>query len=235
MEYVPNSLKQLQDDLHLKAPPRHIEAFDISHLGGTNTVGSMVCFIDGKSRRNLYRKFNVKTVVGIDDFAAMREVVFRRYKRVQKEKGKLPDLILVDGGKGQLSMAVSALRELGLDYIAVAGLAKRLEEVFLPGYSESQTISKQSAGLIYLRKIRDEAHRFAIDFQRQKRTRSITDSIFKSIPGIGPKRMKTLFIEFPDMKGIAKSNYKIVSEKVRIPKKTAKEVIKVARGFIDDD
>ena len=235
MEYIPNSLKQLQDDLHLKAPPRHIEAFDISHLGGTNTVGSMVCFIDGKSRRNLYRKFNVKTVVGIDDFAAMREVVFRRYKRVQKEKGKLPDLILVDGGKGQLSMAVSALRELGLDYIAVAGLAKRLEEVFLPGYSESQTISKQSAGLIFLRKIRDEAHRFAIDFQRQKRTRSITDSIFKSIPGIGPKRMKTLFIEFPDMKGIAKSNYKIVSEKVRIPKKTAKEVIKVARGFIDDD
>ncbi|HBU77333.1 MAG TPA: excinuclease ABC subunit C, partial [Muricauda sp.] len=176
MEYIPKSLKQLQDDLQLKAPPRHIEAFDISHLGGTNTVGSMVCFIDGKTRRNMYRKFTVKTVVGIDDFAAMREVVFRRYKRVQKEKGKLPDLILVDGGKGQLSMAVSALRELGLDYITVVGLAKRLEEVFLPGCSDSQTISKQSAGLIYLRKIRDEAHRFAIEFQRQKRTQSITDS-----------------------------------------------------------
>ncbi|HJN69311.1 MAG: excinuclease ABC subunit UvrC [Candidatus Marinimicrobia bacterium] len=234
MEYIPNSLKQLQDDLQLKAPPRHIEAFDISHLGGTNTVGSMVCFIDGKSRRNMYRKFTVKTVAGIDDFAAMREVVFRRYKRVQKEKGKLPDLILVDGGKGQLSMAVSALRELGLDYIAVVGLAKRLEEVFLPGCSDSQTISKQSAGLIYLRKIRDEAHRFAIEFQRQKRTQSITDSIFKSIPGIGPKRMKTLFVEFSDIKGIAKTNYKIVSEKVRIPKKTAKEVIKAAQNFMNN-
>jgi excinuclease ABC subunit C len=109
-----------------------------------------------------------------------------------------------------------------------------LEEVFLPGCSDSQTISKQSAGLIYLRKIRDEAHRFAIEFQRQKRTQSITDSIFKSISGIGPKRMKTLFVEFPDIKGIAKSNYRIVSEKVRIPKKTAKEVIKAAQNFMSN-
>ncbi|NQU27341.1 MAG: excinuclease ABC subunit C, partial [Candidatus Marinimicrobia bacterium] len=114
-ESVPTSVSQLQEDLQLTAPPRRIEAFDISHLGGTNTVASLVCFIDGQPRKSEYRKFKVKTVTGIDDFAAMREVVLRRYKRQKKEKRPLPDLVLVDGGKGQLGMAVSALRELGLD------------------------------------------------------------------------------------------------------------------------
>ena len=129
MELVPKMINQLQEDLHMKVPPRKIEAFDISHLGGTNTVASMVCFVDGKPRKSLYRKFKVKTVNGIDDFASMREIVQRRYKRVKKEGISLPDLILIDGGKGQLSMAVSALRELGLDYLPIIGLAKRLEEV----------------------------------------------------------------------------------------------------------
>jgi excinuclease ABC subunit C len=113
-ELVPKMVNQLQDDLQLKVPPRRIEAFDISHLGGTNTVASLVCFIDGKPRKSEYRKFKVKTVDGIDDFASMREIVYRRYKRVKKEGSGLPDLILIDGGKGQLSMAVSALRELRL-------------------------------------------------------------------------------------------------------------------------
>ena len=166
---IPNMLAQLQEDLNMDVPPRRIEAFDISHLGGIDTVASMVCFIDARPRKREYRKFNIKTVSGIDDFAAIREVVSRRYKRVKDEKGSMPDLILVDGGKGQLSMALSALRELGLDYIPTAGLAKKLEEVFVPGNPDAQTIHKQSPGLILLRRIRDEAHRFAITFQRQKR------------------------------------------------------------------
>ncbi|SVC21702.1 uncharacterized protein METZ01_LOCUS274556, partial [marine metagenome] len=153
-EYIPNSLKQLQDDLQLKAPPRTIEAFDISHLGGTNTVASMVYFKDGKPVKKKYRKYNIKTITGIDDYSSIREVVIRRYKRLLKEKSSLPDLILIDGGKGQLSMAVSALRQLGITYVPVIGLAKRLEEVFLPGQSEPQSISKSSTGLLLLRRVR---------------------------------------------------------------------------------
>ncbi|MEC7730924.1 MAG: excinuclease ABC subunit UvrC, partial [Candidatus Neomarinimicrobiota bacterium] len=184
-EQVPKMLTQLQEDLNLETPPRRIEAFDISHLGGTNTVASMVSFIDTRPRKKEYRKFNVKTVSGIDDFAAMREVVFRRYKRAKEEQGSLPDLVLIDGGKGQLSMAVSALRELGLDYIPIVGLAKKLEEVFMPGNPDAQTIHKQSPGLILLRRIRDEAHRFAITFQRQKRNKQMVHSMFGEIPGVG--------------------------------------------------
>jgi excinuclease ABC subunit C len=228
-EFIPAAVSQLQEDLHLKAPPRRIEAFDISHLGGTNTVASMVCFIDGKPRKKEYRKFKIKSVDQIDDFAATREVVLRRYKRVQDEKGPLPDLILVDGGKGQLSMAISALRELGLNYLSVIGLAKRLEEVFLPGNSDPQTISKQSAGLILLRRIRDEAHRFAITFQRAKRTRDLTTSIFAEIQGMGEKRVKRLLTEYKDMNVLAKTKVEDIYFKTGIPQKVCEEVIKQAQ------
>ncbi len=226
-ELVPKMVNQLQEDLQLKAPPRRIEAFDISHLGGTNTVASMVCFVDGKARKSEYRKFKVKTVEGIDDFAAMREVVHRRYLRVKKEQGSLPDLILIDGGKGQLSMAVSALRELGLDYISIVGLAKRLEEVFVPGISDPQSIHKQSPGLILLRRLRDEAHRFAITFQRSKRKDSLT-SIFNEIDGMGPKRVQKLLQSFDSTETIAKSTQKDISTKTGIPEKLAEEIIKIA-------
>ncbi len=229
-ELVPKMVKQLQDDLQLKAPPRRIEAFDISHLGGTNTVASMVCFVDGKARKSEYRKFKIKTVVGIDDFAAMREVVHRRYLRVKKEKGSLPDLILIDGGKGQLSMAVSALRELGLDYIPIIGLAKRLEEVFVPGISEPQSIHKQSPGLILLRRIRDEAHRFAITFQRSKR-KDVLSSIFDDIEGMGPKRVQKLLQSYDSTKSIANTDLKDISEKTGIPEGIAKEVVKKAQSI----
>ena len=229
-ELVPKMVNQLQDDLQLKAPPRRIEAFDISHLGGTNTVASMVCFVDGKARKSEYRKFKIKTVVGIDDFAAMREVVHRRYLRAKKEKGSLPDLILIDGGKGQLSMAVSALRELGLDYIPIIGLAKRLEEVFVPGISEPQSIHKQSPGLILLRRIRDEAHRFAITFQRSKR-KDVLSSIFDDIEGMGPKRVQKLLQSYDSTKSIANTDLKDISEKTGIPEGIAKEVVKKAQSI----
>jgi excinuclease ABC subunit C len=230
-ELVPKMVNQLQEDLQLKAPPRRIEAFDISHLGGTNTVASMVCFVDGKARKSEYRKFKVKTVEGIDDFAAMREVVHRRYLRVKKEQGSLPDLILIDGGKGQLSMAVSALRELGLDYVPIVGLAKRLEEVFVPGISDPQSIHKQSPGLILLRRLRDEAHRFAITFQRSKRKDSLT-SIFNEIDGMGPKRVQKLLQSFDSTETIANTELEAITTQTGIPEKIAKMIVKKARSVI---
>ena len=229
MELVPKMISQLQDDLHMKVPPRKIEAFDISHLGGTNTVASMVSFIDGKPRKSLYRKFKVKTVDGIDDFASMREIVYRRYKRVKKESKSFPDLILIDGGKGQLSMAVSALRELGLDYLPIVGLAKRLEEVFIPGSSDAQSIHKQSPGLILLRRIRDEAHRFAITFQKQQRTKTISKSIFHDIKGVGDKRVKKLLLIYKDLKTIAKLKPANIQRDIGVSEVIAKTIIKKAK------
>ena len=228
---IPNMLAQLQEDLNMDVPPRRIEAFDISHLGGTDTVASMVCFIDARPRKREYRKFNIKTVSGIDDFAAIREVVSRRYKRVKDEKGSMPDLILVDGGKGQLSMALSALRALGLDYIPTVGLAKKLEEVFVPGNPDAQTIHKQSPGLILLRRIRDEAHRFAITFQRQKRKKQLVQSVFGELPGMGKKRLEKLLQAFDGPTAIAKLTPEVINGQTGIPIKIGKEIIKIAKSF----
>tara|TARA_Y100001933_G_scaffold254291_1_gene295710 strand:- start:281 stop:964 length:684 start_codon:yes stop_codon:yes gene_type:complete len=222
-------VKQLQDDLQLKAAPRNIECFDISHLGGTNTVASMVSFIDGKPKKSNYRKYNIKTVTGIDDFASIREVVLRRYKRLKEEGKGFPDLIVVDGGKGQLSMAISALRELGLDYIPIISLAKRLEEVFVPGQSSAQTIHKQSPGLILLRQIRDEAHRFAVDFQRKKRRSSVTKSVFLDIKGVGDKKVKTLLSKYKDTATIASLSLDDLAKGISVSKNTAEEIIEVAK------
>ena len=231
-ELVPKMINQLQDDLQLKVPPRKIEAFDISHLGGTNTVASMVCFTDGKPKKSAYRKFKGKTVEGIDDFASMREIVYRRYKRVKEEGIGLPDLILIDGGKGQLSMAVSALRELGLDYLPIVGLAKKLEEVFVPGQADAQSIHKQSPGLILLRRIRDEAHRFAITFQKQKRTASISTSVFHEIPGMGEKRVKKLLRKYKDIQRISGLKPEEIQKDMSLSNAIAKEIIKIARKTI---
>ena len=149
--------------------PRLIEAFDISHLGGTDTVASMVVFKDGKPYKSGYRKYNIN-VDKIDDFESMKEVVFRRYKRQLAEKNPLPDLILIDGGKGQLSSAKLSLDKLELN-LPVVALAKKLEEVFIPTKKQPLIIAKNSPALNLLKQIRDEAHRFAITFQRSKRTK----------------------------------------------------------------
>ena len=159
----------------------------------------------------------------------MREVVFRRYKRVKDQDDPLPDLILIDGGKGQLSMAVSALRELGLDYIPIIGLAKRLEEVFVPGNSEPQIIHKQSPGLILLKRIRDEAHRFAITYQKQKRNKTMSESIFSSLKGMGKKRQEKLLIAFDGPEQISKMTPEVINTETGIPIKIAKEIIKLAK------
>ena len=231
-DLIPKMIKQLQDDLQLKGAPRKIECFDISHLGGTNTVASMVSFFDGKPKKTEYRKYNIKTVSGIDDFASIREVVLRRYKRLKNEDKGFPDLVVVDGGKGQLSMAVSALRELGLDYIPTISLAKKLEEVFVPGQSNAQTIHKHSPGLILLRQIRDEAHRFAIEFQRGKRKKSITKSAFLSVKGVGIKKSQFLLSEYKDMSIIAGLEIDKLVNELKVPASSAKEIIQIAKKII---
>jgi len=231
-ELIPKMIHQLQEDLQLKISPRKIEAFDISHLGGEDTVASMVSFIDGKPKKSEYRKYKIKGVNGIDDFAAIREVVLRRYRKLKDEKLSFPDLILIDGGKGQLNMAISALRELGLDYLLVIGLAKRLEEVFIPGNSDAQSISKNSPGLILLRRIRDEAHRFAITYQKQRRNKKVRKSIFDSVNGMGPKRIQTLLSSFKGIENIAKTDTGIIAKKTNIPLKIAEEIVLVAKRFL---
>ena len=168
-DYVPKILQELKDVLNLDVSPRLIEAFDISHLGGTDTVASMVVFKDGKPYKSGYRKYNIN-VEKIDDFESMKEVVYRRYKRQLNEKNPLPDLILIDGGKGQLSSAKLSLDELELNLPMIA-LAKKLEEVFIPSKKQPLRIGKSSPALNLLKQIRDEAHRFAVTFQRSKRTR----------------------------------------------------------------
>ena len=231
-DYVPKTLQQLKDDLNMDVPPKKIEGFDVSHLGGTNTVASMVCFVDGKPKRSEYRKYNIKSVDGIDDFASIREVVLRRYKRVKNEKLPIPDLILIDGGKGQLSMALSALRELGMDYIPVVGLAKRLEEIYVPGNSEPQNLKKTSTSLILLMRIRDEAHRFAISFQKSKRKKDLTKSIFSNINGVGKKRLEKLLQLFNGPKEISESSPEIIHSKTGIPIKIASEIIRTSKKSI---
>ena len=208
---------------------RRIEAFDNSNIQGRSAVAGMVCFIDGKPCKREYRHFNIKTVLGIDDFESMREIIHRRYSRQLKENKRLPDLILIDGGKGQLSMAVSALRELGLDYIPIIGLAKRLEEVFVPGNSEPQIIHKQSPGLILLKRIRDEAHRFAITYQKQKRNKTMSESIFSSLKGMGKKRQEKLLIAFDGPEQISKMTPEVINTETGIPIKISKEIIKLAK------
>jgi len=227
-EHIPKTLIQLKDDLNLQVSPKNIEAFDVSHLGGTSTVASMVSFINGKSRKTNYRKYDIKSVNMIDDFASIREVVYRRYNRLKNENSSFPDLILIDGGKGQLNMATSALRDLGLDYIPVVGLAKRLEEVFVPGNPDAQVIHKDSLGLILLRRVRDEAHRFAVSFQRDKRSKAMLESPLLKIKGIGAKTIEKLFIEFNGSEELACQSPDGISKKIGVSIKLSKEIIKMS-------
>lgn len=166
------SVTALQKALDLPTPPVHVECFDISHFQGHQTVASMTCFVGGRPHRDHYRKFKIREVSGIDDFKSMREAVYRRYKRLQAEKARLPDLVLIDGGKGQLGAAQEALAELKLK-IPLASLAKRIEEVFVPGRSESILLPIGDPALSLLQKLRDEAHRFGVSFHRLLRDKDL--------------------------------------------------------------
>lgn len=167
------ALQELQSALSLPRPPLRIECFDISHIQGTETVASMVCFDRGRANKSAYRKFKIKTVPGVDDFASMAEVVGRRYRRVKEEKLPWPDLILIDGGPGQLSAAGRAFAEVTDRRVPLASLAKREEEVFLPGRKDPVRLSKDSPALQLLQRVRDEAHRFAVNFHRSRREKAV--------------------------------------------------------------
>mgnify|MGYP002599996838 FL=1 len=187
----------MQKELHLDRPPRHIECFDNSNLQGTNPVASCVVFRDGRPSRKEYRHFNIKTVVGADDFASMREIVFRRYSRLIAEGAELPDLIIVDGGKGQLSSAYAVLCELGIEkQVPIVGLAKRIEEIFFPGDPMPYYLSRTGEPLKVVCHIRDEAHRFGITFHRQKRSKGFIHSELENIEGVGPKTIELLLRHF---------------------------------------
>ena len=179
-------LQELQSTLQLSTLPNHIECFDNSNIQGTNPVASMVCFKEGKASKKDYRKYNIKTVIGPDDFSSMTEVVGRRYSYLQKENLPLPDLIVIDGGKGQLNAAIEALKSLDLyGSIAIVGIAKRLEEIYLPNDPVPVHFNKKSPALLLLQRIRDEAHRFAITFHKQKRSKASFSSELDTIKGIG--------------------------------------------------
>jgi excinuclease ABC subunit C len=268
-EFIPNSVTALKRDLRLTKLPRRIECFDISNIQGTDTVASMVVFVDGRPKKNDYRKFKIRSALNEvgkpDDFASMREVVYRRYIKIAEKKitsplydvvdltplpaqagllkgeknqggevatlheadswGEIPDLIVIDGGKGQLSSAHKVLTDLGITNQNIIGLAKKLEEVYLPGVSDAQSIPKTSSGLKLLQRVRDEAHRFAITFHRSLRDKRTLQSELEEIKGIGKTTAKKLLTEFGSVEKIKElidTNYEDFEK--RAGKKTAERV-----------
>ncbi|WP_291098436.1 MULTISPECIES: excinuclease ABC subunit UvrC [unclassified Flavobacterium] len=212
-------MAQMQKDLRLPVEPRHIECFDNSNIQGTNPVAACVVFKDGKPSKKDYRHFNIKTVEGPDDFASMTEVVYRRYKRLLDEEQPLPQLIIIDGGKGQLSSALKSIDELGLrGKITVIGIAKRLEELFYPGDSVPLYLDKRSETLKIIQQLRNEAHRFGITHHRDKRSKSALNSSIESIPGIGEKTMLTLIQHFKSVKRLKLATEKEISDVIGISK-----------------
>jgi excinuclease ABC subunit C len=230
-DVVPHAVLSLQRDLRLANPPRTIECFDISNTQGSDSVASMVVFVDGRPRKSEYRKFKIRSVEGPDDFASMQEVIERRYRRVIEEQGAIPDLIVVDGGKGQLSSAVEVLEKLALRrkrdgvfyspegetprkeiHLPIIGLAKRLEEVFLPEAKEPQSIPKTSSGLKLLQQIRNEAHRFAITYHRSLRSKRTLQTELDLVKGIGKARARKLLEVFGSVQGVKFATHDQLSE-----------------------
>uniref|UniRef100_UPI004047F686 excinuclease ABC subunit UvrC n=1 Tax=Roseivirga sp. TaxID=1964215 RepID=UPI004047F686 len=200
-------LKQLQQDLQLKELPVHIECFDNSNIQGTNPVASMVCFKMGRPSKKDYRHYKIKTVVGPDDFASMTEVVSRRYKRLLEEKQPLPKLVVIDGGKGQLNAACDALRQLGIyGDVPIIGIAKRLEEIYFPEDEFALHIDKKSEALRLIQKLRDEAHRFAITFHRDLRSKNSFNFELENVKGLGRFTVDKLMKEFRTMSGIEQAS-----------------------------
>ena len=216
------ALEGLRLDLGLAVAPRGIEGFDIAHLEGTDTVASMVRFTDGRPDRRLYRAFNIRSLGGkIDDFESIREAVARRYSRVVNEELERPDLILIDGGKGQLSAALGILRGLGLEDIPVVGLAKKNEEIFIPGRDEALILDEASPSLRILEAVRNESHRFATTLNKKKRARRVSLAMLEGVPGIGQMRSKRLMEVFGSVEAIMAAGVEDIQKKAAIPRDSA--------------
>ena len=208
-------MERMKSDFHLNVQPRHIECFDNSNIQGTNPVASCVVFRDGKPAKKDYRHFLIKTVVGADDFASMKEVLHRRYSRMMAEGEKLPDMVVVDGGKGQLNAAVEAFEEMGIrGKVALVGLAKRLEEIYFPGDSLPLYIDKKSQSLRVIQHLRDESHRFGITHHRNRRSKSQIESVFDNIKGIGPTTAAALMKHFKSLKRVKEASEDALAEVV---------------------
>jgi excinuclease ABC subunit C len=221
---------ELQRQLGLQKVPRSFVCFDISHAQGTDTVASCVWFQNGRPNRSEYRKFKVKTVEGIDDFASMNEVVGRYFARRVEENKPLPDLVMIDGGKGQLNAAADAMRALGLDHVPMASLAKREEEVFLLGRSESVRMSRRNPALRMLQQARDEAHRFAITFQRKRRSvRTLTSELLR-IPGVGDNKRRALLSHFGSVQAIREATPEQIAEVPGFSAKSGQRILESLRA-----
>jgi excinuclease ABC subunit C len=217
-------MAQMKKDLRLSEEPRHIECFDNSNIQGTNAVAACVVFKNGKPSKKDYRKFNIKTVVGPDDFASMEEVVYRRYKRLKQEEQSLPQLIIIDGGKGQLSSSLKALDKLELrGKIAIIGIAKRLEELFYPDDPIPLYLDKKSETLKIIQQLRNEAHRFGITFHRDKRSKEALNTELENISGIGDKTVVELLRHFKSTKRIKAANFEALANVIGASK--AKKII----------
>jgi len=208
-------LETMQKDLQLKEQPIHIECFDNSNLQGTNPVASCVVFRYTRPSKKDYRHFNIKSVEGPNDYASMEEIVYRRYRRLIDEETPLPQLIVIDGGKGQLGAALNALEKLNLrGKIAIIGIAKRLEEIYYPGDPVPLYLDKNSETLKIIQQLRDEAHRFGITFHRNKRSHEFIKSELESIPGVGAKTISTVLKRFKSVENLKKQGYQVVAEEI---------------------
>jgi excinuclease ABC subunit C len=227
------SLEELREALNLESLPIRIECYDISNIQGQEIVGSMVVFQDAVAKRSHYRKFTVRRLDGQDDFGAMREVISRRFSRLGADVGSdgwnesfaaTPNLVVIDGGKGQLSAALAAMQELELPRVAVVSLAKRIEEVFVPGRSEPILLPRESPGLQLLQRIRDEAHRFAITFHRQRRDVAARASMFDQLDGVGPARRRALLQHFGSAERVVEATQEELEGVPGVPAKTARRI-----------
>jgi excinuclease ABC subunit C len=216
------ALEGLKLDLGLTTVPRRIEGFDIAHLEGTDTVASMVRFTDGRPDRKLYRAFTIRSLNGkVDDFESIREAVARRYTRVVNEELDRPDLILIDGGKGQLGAARGVLIALGLEAVPVIGLAKKQEEIFMPGRNDPLVLDEASPSLRILEQVRNESHRFATTLNKKKRAKRVALTLLEDVPGIGQARSKRLMMVFGSMEAILGATVEDIQKKAGVPRETA--------------
>lgn len=222
---VDDAIRDLAAQLEMTTRPVRIEAFDISHVQGTHVVAGMVVFVDGQPDRAEYRRFRIRGAHGNDDFASMREAVNRRYTRVRKEGLDPPDLVLIDGGKGQLSAAMEALENAQMPGLRTIGLAKRREEVFVPGRSDPWTMRPGSPGHLLLRRIRDEVHRYAVAYHRNLRSKASMESVLDAIPGIGKVRRRALLVRFPSIKAMENAGFEAVASVPGIGPSLAREVL----------